>query len=76
MKAFARSLAICSAIFIAIPIAVAQPATYLNPVLRGDYPDPSVIRVGNDYYATATASEWGPQFPILHSKDLVNWEII
>ncbi|MFN7138052.1 MAG: family 43 glycosylhydrolase [Limisphaerales bacterium] len=48
---------------------------YQNPVLRGDYPDPSVIRVGEDYWATATASEWGPLFPILHSRDLVNWEV-
>ena len=39
----------------------------------GDYPDPSVIRVGKDYYATATSSEWGPEYPILHSTDLVNW---
>jgi beta-xylosidase len=48
---------------------------YSNPVLPGDYPDPSVIRVGDDYWATATASEWGPIFPILHSRDLVNWEL-
>jgi beta-xylosidase len=48
---------------------------YQNPVRAGDYPDPSVIRVGNDYWATATSSEWAPHFPILHSRDLVNWEI-
>ena len=35
-------------------------ATYTNPVQAGDYPDPSVIRVGKDFYATATSSEWGP----------------
>jgi beta-xylosidase len=51
-------------------------ATYANPVLAGDYPDPSIIRVGKDYWATATSSEWGPQFPILHSADLVNWKIV
>ncbi|MCP9494523.1 MAG: family 43 glycosylhydrolase [Pyrinomonadaceae bacterium MAG19_C2-C3] len=50
--------------------------TYINPVVAGDYPDPSVIRVGRDYYATATSSEWAPQFPILHSRDLVNWQVI
>lgn len=49
---------------------------YQNPVLAGDYPDPSVIRAGSDFWATATSSEWGPQFPILHSVDLVNWEQI
>lgn len=52
-----------------------QRSTYNNPVLAGDYPDPSVIRVGKDFWATATSSEWGPQFPLLHSRDLVNWEI-
>lgn len=49
--------------------------TYANPVLAGNYPDPSVIRVGQDYWATATSSGWAPQFPILHSRDLVNWEV-
>jgi xylan 1,4-beta-xylosidase len=48
---------------------------YENPVVPGDHPDPSIIRVGHDYWATATSSEWGPQFQLLHSKDLVNWEI-
>ena len=48
---------------------------YQNPVRAGDYPDPSVIRVGDEYWATATSSEWAPHFPILHSRDLVNWEV-
>jgi xylan 1,4-beta-xylosidase len=51
-------------------------AVYTNPVQAGDYPDPSVIRIGKDYYATATSSEWGPEYPILHSRDLVNWETV
>ncbi|HEX8492080.1 MAG TPA: family 43 glycosylhydrolase [Pyrinomonadaceae bacterium] len=50
--------------------------TYTNPAMAGDFPDPSVIRVGQDYWATATSSEWAPEFPILHSRDLVNWEIV
>src|SRR5215212_172315 len=49
-------------------------ATFLNPVLAGDFPDPSVIRVGDDYWATATTSEWAPLFPLLHSRDLVHGE--
>jgi len=56
----------------AIPCALA--ANYKNPVLPGDYPDPSVIRVGDEYWATATTSEWAPLFPLLRSRDLVNWE--
>lgn len=51
-------------------------AFYTNPVLAGDYPDPSVIRVGNEYWATATSSEWAPEFPLLHSRDLVNWRVV
>ncbi|HEY0547352.1 MAG TPA: family 43 glycosylhydrolase [Pyrinomonadaceae bacterium] len=54
--------------------ASAQPAAFHNPVIAGDYPDPSVIRVGADYWATATTSEWAPEFPLLHSRDMVNWE--
>lgn len=53
-----------------------QAQTYVNPVIPGDFPDPSVIRVGEDYYATATTGGWAPHFPVLHSKDLINWEII
>lgn len=49
--------------------------TYSNPVLNGDYPDPSVIRVGADYWATATTSDWAPIFPLLRSRDLVNWKV-
>ena len=71
MKAFLR----LGLYFLLAPFLRAAEATYENPVLSGDYPDPSVIRVGKDYWATATSSEWGPQFPILHSTDLVNWEI-
>jgi xylan 1,4-beta-xylosidase len=48
---------------------------YHNPVRAGDFPDPSVIRVGQDYWATATSSEWAPHFPLLHSRDLVHWEL-
>jgi beta-xylosidase len=50
--------------------------TYTNPVIAGDFPDPSVIRVGEDYYATATTGGWTPFFSIAHSRDLVNWKIV
>jgi xylan 1,4-beta-xylosidase len=59
----------------AVCLTHAQKPIYSNPVLRGDFPDPSVIRVGEDYWATATASEWGPLYPMLHSRDLINWEL-
>jgi beta-xylosidase len=45
-------------------------------VIPGDFPDPSVIRVGDDFYAASTTGGWAPHFPLLHSRDLINWEII
>lgn len=48
---------------------------YLNPTLVGDYPDPSIIRVGNAYYMThSTSTGYAPGLLIWHSLDLVNWE--
>lgn len=60
----------------AAPAAGQRRAIYRNPVAPGDFPDPSVIRVGRDFWASATTSEWGPEYPILHSRDLVNWEVV
>lgn len=50
--------------------------TYTNPVLYADYSDPDVCAVGEDYYLTASSFNCIPGLPILHSKDLVNWQII
>lgn len=50
--------------------------TYTNPIINADYSDPDVIAVGEDYYLTASSFNCIPGLPILHSKDLVNWEII
>ena len=53
--------------------AAQKRATYTNPVIAGDFPDPSVIRVGDDYWTTATSGEWAPVFLLMHSRDLVHW---
>jgi beta-xylosidase len=50
--------------------------TYKNPVIHADYSDPDVIRVGDDFYLTASSFDAVPGLPILHSKDLVNWQLI
>ncbi|HYW94885.1 MAG TPA: glycoside hydrolase family 43 protein [Bacteroidales bacterium] len=50
--------------------------TYTNPVISGFNPDPSVCRVGDDYYLATSSFEYFPGVPIYHSKDLVNWELI
>lgn len=49
---------------------------YNNPVINADYSDPDVVCVGDDYYMTASSFNCIPGLPILHSKDLVNWELI
>ncbi len=49
---------------------------YRNPVLYTDYSDPDAIRVGDDYFMTASSFCNTPGLPILHSKDLVNWKVI
>ena len=50
--------------------------TFTNPVINADYSDPDVCVVGDDYYLTASSFQCIPGLPILHSRDLVNWEII
>lgn len=47
----------------------------INPILRGFNPDPSIIRVNDDYYIATSTFEWFPGVQIHHSKDLVNWRL-
>ena len=50
--------------------------TYKNPIINADYSDPDAIRVGDDYYMTSSSFNCIPGLPILHSKDMVNWELV
>lgn len=47
-----------------------------NPILKGFNPDPSIIRVGDDYYIATSTFEWFPGVQIHHSRDLVNWTLL
>lgn len=49
---------------------------YQNPILTGFYPDPSICRVGNDFYMVNSTFEYLPGIPVFHSTDLINWEQI
>ncbi|GGY98333.1 glycoside hydrolase family 43 protein [Streptomyces poonensis] len=51
-------------------------AVLRNPVIPGFMPDPSICRVGEDYYLAASSFEYFPGVPIWHSRDLVHWELI
>jgi alpha-N-arabinofuranosidase len=52
---------------------VPQEGEYHNPIVAGFYPDPSICRVGDDYYLVNSSFQYFPGLPIWHSKDLVNW---
>ncbi|HZG76591.1 MAG TPA: family 43 glycosylhydrolase, partial [Paenibacillus sp.] len=49
---------------------------FRNPILPGDHPDPSIVRVGDDYYMVTSTFQFFPGVPVMHSKDLVHWETI
>lgn len=66
-----RMLLLCS-----ISLMFAKAQTFNNPILAGFYPDPSICRVGTDYYITTSTFAYFPGLPIFHSKDLVNWKQI
>jgi xylan 1,4-beta-xylosidase len=51
-------------------------ATIRNPILRGFNPDPSILRVGDDYYIATSTFEWFPGVRIHHSRDLVHWRLL
>jgi alpha-N-arabinofuranosidase len=55
---------------------LARQNTFTNPIIPGGYPDPSICRVGDDYYLVNSSFEYFPGLPIHHSKDLVNWELV
>lgn len=48
--------------------------TYTNPILGGDYPDPTIMREGEDYFMTHSAFDYQPGLVVFHSRDLVHWE--
>jgi xylan 1,4-beta-xylosidase len=49
-------------------------ATYLNPILGGDHPDPTILRKGSDYYMTHSSFNYVPGLTVYHSRDLVHWQ--
>jgi alpha-N-arabinofuranosidase len=56
--------------------ASARGAAFENPIIRGFSPDPSICRVGDDFYLVTSTFEYFPGVPVYHSRDLVNWDLI
>ena len=72
-RRFVRN-AVALALSTRIHFCVAESAnSYHNPILGGDHPDASLIRVGEDFYLTHSSFDYAPGLPIWHSRDLVNW---
>ncbi|MGH9163534.1 MAG: glycoside hydrolase family 43 protein [Vicinamibacteraceae bacterium] len=70
-----RLASVCLVVFATVATAAgtSEGPTYRNPVIPGDHPDPSVIRVNGTYWSTHTSGNDVPTFPLYSSRDLVNW---
>jgi alpha-N-arabinofuranosidase len=75
-KSFTGMLALAAGFALLSSVVEADDTTFRNPILRGAHPDPSICRVGNDYYIVNSTFEYFPGLPIHHSTDLVNWELV
>lgn len=54
-------------------VAAHAQTTSSNPIIPGDHPDPTIIRVGSTYWTASTSGDWAPEFPLFHSSDLHHW---
>ena len=66
----------CILCFVSYPLRAVESSEYNNPILSGDWSDPAVIRVGDDYYTCRSSFGWQPGIPIAHSRDLIHWRYI
>ncbi len=71
-----KKLLSTSIVALLIASHVSGQVKYTNPIIEGFYPDPSICRVGNDYYLVNSSFAYFPGLPIFHSTDLVNWKQI
>jgi len=71
-----RSILFILLFFVISCISAGQEANeFSNPILAGFYPDPSICRVGSDYYLVNSTFSYFPGIPVFHSKDLTDWEL-
>ena len=61
---------------ITLSTTTSQIKTYVNPVIAGDHPDPTLLKVGDDFYMCGSSFHFVPNLPILHSRDLIHWATI
>ncbi len=73
---FKKAFLLLAAFCLSFNLVQAQTTRLVNPILAGFYPDPSIIRVGKDYYLVNSTFAYFPGIPIFHSTDLKNWKQI
>ena len=71
-----KNILSASLLLASMVVSSAPADTYRNPILTGMNPDPTICRVGDDFYLMTSTFEYYPGLPIYHSKDLVNWKLI
>ena len=71
-----RKQTLLAALALSLSCLAQQPLGYQNPVIAGFHPDPSVCRVGDDFYLVNSSFQYFPGVPIFHSRDLVHWQQI
>ncbi len=75
VSAFFLTTCLFAQMFQKFGLPITRDGTYKNPIIHADYSDPDAIRVGSDFYMTASSFNAIPGLPILHSKDFVNWSL-
>jgi len=73
MKAKLLLATLAAGLLPATPLLAQSTTTLVNPILAGFYPDPSIVKVGPDYYLVNSTFAYFPGIPVMHSRDLKNW---
>ena len=73
---FKKTILLLGLMSVSLGTVAQQREIFSNPVINADYPDPDIIRVGEDFYMVSSSFVAMPGIPICHSKDLINWRII
>jgi len=76
VRHYLRTIFFCIGSILLVAMSARAQQGYTNPVLRGMNPDPSIVRVGEDFYMVTSSSYLYPGVPVYHSRDLVHWQMI
>jgi xylan 1,4-beta-xylosidase len=72
-RKYGKSVRLMCLVLLVPTLASGGRALAQNPILPGDHPDPTIVRIGNTYWTASTSGDWAPEFPLYHSTDLHHW---